>query len=157
MNIFRYCSILKESYSMKIIKFIIIASLMASCNTKQTASEKTNPTEAETKTSSPINCYSYASPSDTVTLKLIHIGNSITGTLVYSLKEKDKNKGTLLGNMSGDMLTADYTFMSEGIQSTRKVAFKKDGNSFVEGYGDLTNVDSLKFNSSMKLVEVDCK
>ncbi len=130
---------------------------MASCNTKQTVSDTTKVTETATETPSPLNCYSYASTSDTITLKLIHIGNSVTGTLVYSLKEKDKNKGTILGNMRGDMFIADYTFMSEGIQSIRKVAFKKEGNSFVEGYGDFNNTDSLKFNSSMKLVEVDCK
>jgi hypothetical protein len=52
---------------------------------------------------------------------------------------------------------ADYTFMSEGIQSTRQVAFKKDGNSFIEGYGDFKNVDSLNFNTSMKLVEIACQ
>jgi hypothetical protein len=142
---------------MKATQFIIIASLMTSCNTKQTASDSTKPTEAATANPSAMNCYSYASSSDTITLKLIHIGSSVTGTLVYSLKEKDKNKGTIQGNMQADLLTADYTFMSEGIQSIRKVAFKKEGNSFVEGYGDFNNIDSLKFNSSMKLVEVDCK
>ena len=104
-----------------------------------------------------LNCYRYATETDTIILKVIHVGNSITGTLVYSLKEKDKNKGTIQGNMRGDLLVADYTFMSEGIQSTRQVAFKKEGNSFVEGYGDFKNLDSLNFNTSMKLVEVECQ
>ncbi|MBK6634882.1 MAG: hypothetical protein IPH68_02200 [Chitinophagaceae bacterium] len=59
--------------------------------------------------------------------------------------------------MSGNILVADYTFMSEGIQSIRQVAFKMEGNSFVEGYGDFKNIDSLDFNTSVKLAEVLCQ
>ena len=142
---------------MKAIIFLMLASLTVSCDLQKKETDKTSSQEAETKLPSPMNCYRYATATDTIILKVIHNGNSITGTLVYILKEKDKNKGTIRGNMKGNILVADYTFMSEGIQSTRQVAFKKEGNSFVEGYGDFNNIDSLKFNSSMKLVEVDCK
>ena len=142
---------------MKVINFLIFASLLASCNSQKKDADKAASQQVSTKKSSPINCYSYAAATDTIILKVIHIGNSITGTLVYSLKEKDKNKGTIQGNMRGDILVADYTFMSEGIQSTRQVAFKKEGNSFVEGYGDFKNLDSLNFNTSMKLVEIACQ
>lgn len=142
---------------MKLRKFLILASLFVSCNPQTKETDKKTSPEAETKTPSAINCYRYASASDTIMLKVIHIGNSVTGTLVYSLKEKDKNKGTIQGNMNGNILIADYTFMSEGTQSIRQVAFKKEGNSFVEGYGDFKNSDSLNFNTSMKLAEVDCQ
>ena len=142
---------------MKVIIFLIVASLLASCNSQKKDPNKESSQQADSKKISPINCYKYATATDTIMLKVIHIGNSITGILVYSLKEKDKNTGTIQGDMSGDILLADYTFMSEGIQSTRQVAFKKDGNSFVEGYGDFKNLDSLNFNSSMKLVEVACQ
>ena len=142
---------------MKVIKFLILASLFASCNSQKEETDNTSSQQDDSKKSSPINCYKYATPTDTIILKVIHVGNSITGTLVYSLKEKDKNKGTIQGNMRGDILLADYTFMSEGIQSTRQVAFKKEGDSFVEGYGDFKNLDSLNFNTSMKLAEVACQ
>ena len=142
---------------MKAINFLIVAILFASCNSQNEDAGKISAQQVSTKKSSPINCYSYATATDTIILKVIHVGNSITGTLVYSLKEKDKNKGTIQGNMRGDILVADYTFMSEGIQSTRQVAFKKEGNSFIEGYGDFKNLDSLNFNTSMKLVEIACQ
>ena len=142
---------------MKLRKLLILASLFVSCNSQTKETDKKPSPEAETKTPSAINCYRYASATDTIMLKVIHIGNSVTGTLVYSLKEKDKNKGTIQGNMNGNILIADYTFMSEGTQSIRQVAFKKEGNSFVEGYGDFKNSDSLNFNTSMKLAEFDCQ
>lgn len=142
---------------MKAIYFLILSSLLTCCNSQNEESDKTSSQQTDTKKTSPINCYSYTSANDTINLKVIHVGNSITGTLVYMLKEKDKNKGTIQGHMRGDTLLADYTFMSEGIQSTREVAFKKEGNSFVEGYGNFKNLNSLNFNTSMKLVEVACQ
>lgn len=142
---------------MKVINFLTVAILIASCKSQNEDAAKTSSQQVSTKKPSPINCYSYASATDTIMLKIIHSGNSVTGTLIYSLKEKDKNKGTIQGNMYGDILVADYTFMSEGLQSTRQVAFKQEGNSLVEGYGDFKNLDSLNFNTSMKLVEVPCE
>lgn len=141
---------------MKVFLFLIIASFLASCNAQKKDPVKTGSQGADTIPSSPMICYGYTSANDTILLNLIQVGNSITGTLVYSFKEKDRNKGTIKGNMMGNILLADYLFMSEGIQSTRQVAFKKDGNSFAEGYGDFKTLDSLSFNTSMILAEVDC-
>ena len=129
---------------MKSIFFLLLASMFTCCNSQHEESDKTNSQQTDTKKISPMNCYSYATANDTINLKVIHIGNSITGILVYHFKEKDKNKGTIQGHMRGDILLADYTFMSEGIQSTREVAFKKEGNSFVEGYGNFKNFSFLE-------------
>ncbi len=158
-----------KSYSkpilMKVITILLIGGLLTSCNTQEKNTEKTSPQQEDTKQPSSMNCYRYASETDTITLKVIHVGKDITGTLVYSLKEKDKNKGTIQGRMKGDILIADYTFLSEGIQSTRQIAFKLTDNFFIEGYGEsytnnekvyFTNTDSLTFNGSMKLAEIAC-
>ena len=68
--------------------------------------------------------------------------------------------------MKGDVLVADYRFQSEGMTSARQVAFKKQGDGFVEGFGEVftdsngvqfKSVDSLQFNSNMPLVEVPCR
>jgi hypothetical protein len=152
---------------MKLALIIISLCLLLSCNTNEKSSEaSTAKTGEQKKQSSPINCYLYASATDTISLKLIHVGEAITGTLVYNLKEKDRNKGTIQGSMRGSLLVADYTFQSEGMQSVRQVVFKLEGNSFVEGYGDIDvqndkarfkNIDALQFNNAMKLIEVDCK
>ena len=151
---------------MKVIYILILAGLLASCNSQEKNTEETTSQQADKKKPSLINCYSYASEADTVTLTVIHAGDSIRGSLVYNLKEKDKNTGTIQGLMKGNILVADYTFLSEGIQSTRQIAFKFEGDSFVEGYGEsfsqndrvyFKNPDSLNFSSSVKLTEIVCQ
>ena len=111
------------------------------------------------------NCYRYASPTDTIALQIVHVADSINGNLVYKLSGKDKNSGTLQGQMHGDMLVANYTFNSEGMSSVREVAFKLTGGSFIEGYGDIDvqnnvvrfkDINNLKFNDAFKLVEFAC-
>jgi hypothetical protein len=138
--------------------------LFISCNNHKTTNKNTITTDGNQQ--SPVNCYQYISSNDTSTLKTIHAGEAITGTLVYNLYQKDKNQGTIQGSMKGDLLIADYTFMSEGITSVRQVVFKKEGASFFEGYGKIEtksdrivfkNTDSLTFNNAVKLVEVDCQ
>src|SRR5690242_109722 len=104
--------------------FLIICFLIASCtNNKKNNIENSISKTEESKKDSLLNCYRYATINDTIILKLIHVGESITGTLAYKLHEKDKNTGTITGSMQGDILVADYTFMSEGVTSIRQVAF----------------------------------
>jgi hypothetical protein len=90
----------------------------------------------------------------------------IKGSLAYHLFEKDRNVGRIEGKVKGNLLVADYTFMSEGVESVRQVVFKKEGNSYVEGYGDIENangktvyksLDSLTFSHSIKLSVYDCE
>ena len=113
-------------------------------------------------------CYSVIIKKDTVSMGLNIKGNQIiSGTLSYKFFEKDKNKGTLVGEMKGDTLIANYTFMSEGVSSIRQVAFLKKGNTFVEGYGDVVDDNKgkvtfkdpkeLKFDGNIVLLQVDCK
>jgi hypothetical protein len=111
------------------------------------------------------NCYQYINANDTIDLKIINDGGTVTGTLVYNLYQKDKNKGTIKGSMKDGVLIADYYFMSEGKMSTRQVAFKKENNFMVEGYGAMvekdgkmvfSNADSLSYNNSIKLTGINC-
>jgi len=139
--------------------FLLI--LIASCN---------NPDHSEgsagnSKKANHVNCYRYTGNGDTIILKLLYVGQAISGSLVYDLNGKDKNVGTVQGSMKGDILIADYNFQSEGVLSTRQVAFKKLDDKFIEGYGDIIstdnktvfrNIDSLNFNSSLALMEIDC-
>ncbi|MGZ5247067.1 MAG: hypothetical protein ACXWV5_08500 [Flavitalea sp.] len=112
------------------------------------------------------NCYQFVNNRDTVTLNTVNENGSISGLLSYSYFEKDKSRGSILGKMEGDLLVADYIFESEGTESVRQVAFKKSGDSFLEGYGDLVerdgktylkNTDSLDFSHSNPLKKIDCK
>ncbi|MEP7322733.1 MAG: hypothetical protein ABI761_12475 [Saprospiraceae bacterium] len=150
---------------MKKIILLIIASFFTSCNLKEKNNKVVNAPPAEEKQQSSISCYEYATSNDTIALRIMNDNGTITGALVYKLKEKDKNEGTLQGRMMNNILIADYNFMSEGLLSTRQIAFKLENKTFVEGYGEIVNrndktffknVDSLNFNTSMKLVEMPC-
>lgn len=82
---------------------------------------------------------------DTILMNLTMKGNQmLSGKLIYNFYEKDKNEGTLIGELKGDTLLADYTFMSEGISFVRQVVFLKKGNTYIEGYGDVIEEASGK-------------
>jgi hypothetical protein len=94
------------------------------------------------------------------------IDKSVTGTLVYNIFQKDKNTGTIQGEMDGPLLIADYSFFAEGVNSVRQVAFKRIDNTFVEGTGEVAeqygktvfkNIDSLDYDSHVVLTEAACE
>jgi hypothetical protein len=150
---------------MKLTAFIstlFIIGLVLSCNEQQ---KEPVPGQNLPKTNS-TNCYSYITSKDTVILKTTNANGMVSGSLFYNLYQKDKNSGTIKGKMKGDLLIADYSFNSEGVLSVRQIAFKKTGNTFVEGYGEseekngkmiFKNADSLDFSHSFKLVAYDCE
>ncbi len=148
----------------KFLFFLVVSFLVASCD-DTSKSKAENASRAGDKNISAVSCYRYANTTDTITLKLTRAGNLITGTLVYQLAGKDKNTGTIQGSMRGDILVADYNFMSEGIRSTRQIAFKQDQNFFVEGWGDIDtsnnrvrfkDIGALRFNEATRLTGWDC-
>ena len=61
--------------------------------------------------------------------------------MTYDYYQKDKSKGTIKGQLKSDTLFADYTFMSEGVESVREVVFIKIANGWVEGYGEIDDKD----------------
>lgn len=152
---------------MKSTSFIIALALLASCGSQTNETEKqTGKQEKNAKERVPVVCYRYANQGDTVTLTLAQVGELYTGALVYQLKEKDRNTGTVKGLMRGNILIADYTFNSEGTKSTRQVAFKKEGSTLVEGYGEsveengatkFKDINNLNFGSAIVLQETPCE
>lgn len=149
---------------MKTTSFFIALALLTSCGSQPDKTEKQTSTQEKEKI--PMECYRYASQGDTVALTLVHVGDNYTGSLVYLFKEKDKNIGIIQATMRGDVLVADYTFNSEGTKSVRQVAFKKVGNTYVEGYGEsvdengvmkFKDITSLNFGSAIVLQEIPCQ
>lgn len=113
-------------------------------------------------------CYRVILKKDTISLTLnIKNGQISSGNLSYNFYEKDKSEGTLVGEMKGDTLYADYTFMSEGTSSVREVAFLKKGDAYVEGFGAVVDHNKgkvtfkdkkqLQFDGNVMLSKVDCK
>ncbi|MEO5645755.1 MAG: hypothetical protein ABIQ40_13655 [Bacteroidia bacterium] len=147
---------------MKLTALLLSAIFILSCNNSQPDSETT---ETATAGTTPV-CYRYINNKDTVILKINSENGSVSGTLMYNFFEKDKNTGTFKGEMKGNLLIAQYTFMSEGMESVRAVAFKKSGENFIEGYGEseekngkdvFKNTDSLNFSNSILLIPYACE
>ncbi|TCC87119.1 hypothetical protein FBD94_11815 [Pedobacter hiemivivus] len=147
--------------------------IMVSCNNENKEKHDANQakiTAKDTGTEPKINsndCYAHFKNRDTATLKINIEGNNLIGDLDYKLFEKDSNKGKIAGQIKGDTIIAEYTFISEGVKSVREVAFlkKADGNLY-EGFGEVMekngkmvfkNHSALKFDDSMVFTKTDCK
>lgn len=151
---------------MKLFSFLFISLSIMACNSEPNDKKSTEENVPETKETTGTQCYLYASASDTISLNITQNNEAVSGTLVYKLKEKDSNTGTIQGIIKDNMILADYTFMSEGVSSVRQVAFKKDGDNLVEGYGEIVdnnnktsfkNPDSLTFDASFKIAKTACQ
>ncbi|KAB7732658.1 hypothetical protein F5984_01525 [Rudanella paleaurantiibacter] len=148
---------------------LAVCCLGTGCQQERSATdtEQTTQTAASTKPGSAITteCYAFASPQDSVRLKLVRSGNTITGELLYRFSGKDQNTGTITGSVQGDTILANYTFESEGQQSVREVVFLRKGNKLAEGYGPVQEKDQvmafidrskLSFDNDMLLTPVPC-
>lgn len=152
-----------------IVSGLVLMSVLVSCKKEKEAEIKPDASE-EIVVDEPVSdeCYRGTIKKDTILMNLTIKGNEVTkGKLSYKFYEKDKNEGTIVGELKGDTLIVDYTFMSEGISSVRQVAFLKKGNTYVEGYGDVVDdnkgkvtfkdTKQLKFDEKTVLSKVDCK
>lgn len=147
----------------KLILFsFAFATLLTGC--KKETPETTAPVIEAAKPEEPkTTCYSFEANNNSVSLQMETIGNEVSGSMVYSLAEKDKNTGTFKGTINNNIIIADYIFQSEGVESTRQIAFEIKGDQLIEGYGDMNedgtkfkDASQLKFNSTMPLSKVDC-
>ncbi|HEY5370145.1 MAG TPA: hypothetical protein VIJ75_14275 [Hanamia sp.] len=155
----------------KISVAFILTTILFSCNGNSTSPDKAIVEEHELISPSSAdaistNCYSLKNGKDTVLMKLNIDNGKVSGNLTYHYFEKDKNTGTLKGQMNGDTLFATYTFMSEGRESVRQIVFLKKGDEVTEGYGivnsntgepDLTDRSAIKFDNKFVLKEMDCQ
>jgi hypothetical protein len=138
-----------------------ICILFAYCNNPSENSADTKPVAV----AGDVHCYMYNDSSNIISLRASFLKDSVSGALNYDIFEKDKNSGTILGVMQGDLLVADYTFTSEGKISVRQVVFKKSGSTLVGGVGEMEEKDGkmvfkdmgkLDFSTPVILTEVDC-
>ncbi len=150
--------------SIKYIYLLFILSFIVSC--KQNPKQEDQNVDVPKEIVRSIDCFKYLHKKDTVYMKTITQDSVVTGTLTYSFDGKDKNTGEIEGRMVADILLLDYKFMSEGKESIREVAFKKVGDSYVEGYGDsaeedgkmvFKNIYELDFSGKIALDLVNCE
>lgn len=111
------------------------------------------------------DCYTFATKKDTAFMHINVTDDIVSGDLEYQFFEKDSNKGTIKGKMIGDTLIADYTFLSEGTTSIREVVMIKKDNDFIEGFGDVQELDKkvsflnrakLSFKNGLTFKKTNC-
>ncbi len=153
-----------------VLSLAIFAMLLSGCKKETTTETTTETTEQTVPVAEDVlpetpksECYSVTKGSTVISMELNYDGDNASGTLNYGIAEKDKNTGTFVGTIKDSILVADYTFQSEGVESTRQIAYKFKGNQIVEGYGDMNadgtrfkDVSKLNFDGKMPLVKVDC-
>ncbi|KGE13369.1 hypothetical protein [Sphingobacterium deserti] len=152
---------------MKTIAYIFAGAVLCTAcgpsSTKTTTEEMTTAdSSASAKENDIAGSYTYQQDGDTVALHLTIQGTKAMGHLTYAWKEKDHNSGSFEGEVKDGLLIADYTFESEGMSSVREVAFKLNGKTAKEGYGDVEekegkfvfkDFNSLNFDSGLVLTK----
>ncbi len=121
----------------KSILAIIPLLLILSCNPKnKEQTTDTVPLNTVEATDSVSGNYSYQN-KDTVRLQISVSGEQAEGNLLISYFEKDRSQGSFSGKIENNILIADYTFQSEGVESVQQIAIKfEDGKAFL-GYGEI--------------------
>lgn len=146
--------------------WLMAAVLMLSCkkeakNTENLTDSQIDTTRIETSAMES-GKYLYQKEGDTISLQLQVENGKATGELVYKLKEKDANTGTIEGEIKDNIIIAFYTFQSEGSTSVRQVAFKFTDKGLIEGYGAVEekegkvlfkNVNTLNYTDEMILLK----
>lgn len=134
-------------------------------NSQKTQISQNGQATAENQQTEKQDCYTYIKNKDTILLSTRESGSRINGNLEYNLYEKDRNSGRVAGEVHGDTLLLNYTFNSEGRQSVRQLAFLKQGNTLMEGYAPVEEIEDtvvfknpkdLKFSKAMVLEKTGC-
>lgn len=103
-------------------------------------------------------CYVNRIGKDMYSLRLDSEENGqLAGSLSYQNYQKDSSSGTFAGEYDNGILLGDYVFSSEGMQSIRQVVFKKEGSSFVEGFGPTETKDGKEMLKDPKSATFDSK
>jgi len=145
----------------------LLAFTLANCENNKESSlsikEITELVAEEPATVLPTGCYCYDDGNNVINFEMITFGDQIMGALTYSLEGKDITIGTFEGYLSEQKLFGMYNFSSEGVKSTREIAFILKDDQLIEGYGELDesgnsfrNKDNISYSSTMPLTKTDC-
>lgn len=138
--------------TLKIISVSDSTLVLETSGGRKTTYTKTSNTDKIVTSFETFECYTYQTKKDTAFMHINITENMVTGSLEYTLFEKDSNDGKLSGKVKGDTLLANYKFVSEGVESVREVAFLKKGNDGIEGFGDMEEkAGSMVFKNRTKL------
>lgn len=141
----------------KLLTIIFIAALVASCKQEKKITDRPFPLE--------VACYGYKENGTNISFRITRVDPVVQGTLIYNWAEKDRNSGSFKGTLEDNIILGAYTFLSEGKQSIREVAFKVENGELIEGFGNIKNVGgvatfedttSLTYDGTIKLQKNKC-
>ncbi|MGN7818890.1 hypothetical protein ACTJJB_02100 [Chitinophaga sp. 22536] len=147
--------------------FLLLAAVVTSCSQSGSqANKNTDSLKTEVTSGNSDACFLKATGKDSVLLQVHIKDTSISGDLSYRYFEKDRNTGAISGSIRNNIIHAQYTFMSEGVQSTRPVVFKLQDDKAYEAVPDSINPEgipvfsgkdaALKFDVA-PLLKISCK
>lgn len=147
----------------KIIPLALFIILSACNNIKMEERDSSMKTNLITE---PKSCYSFNNGKDSIAMSIEIENNKAKGDLKFDYYEKDSNTGKFVGILNGDTLWANYTFISEGIESNREIVFLKQGDMWIQGYGEImeknnafafVNHEDIRFDNNFALEKVECQ
>ncbi len=103
-------------------------------------------------------CYVATLAKDVYVLKITkQDGDTVEGMLAFNNFEKDSSSGSFTGSFKDNILLGEYSFDSEGMHSERQVIFKKVGDTFVEGFGDVSVQGNKEVFNDLSTITYDTK
>ena len=150
---------MKTSHAIAVIVGVaIIGVAIFAWSQNKTEVVNTPPLSSE-QTSSIAGCYAAVTGKDIYTLRIeSQEGENFSGTLAFKNFQKDSSSGTFVGTYRNGILLGDYAFRSEGMDSVMQVAFKRVGDNFIRGYGEVSmtgnrfaDVNKLTYDASSSL------
>ena len=154
---------------MKIYLLLMLASIFFfACSETVKEKKETTPDTAVTVVTpaSFDGCYEMIISGDTASLNIKQNNETLSGSLIYNRKGKDRNNGNVVLTKNNDRVEGYYTFQSEGQNSVRQIILKIIGSSFAEGYGDIEMKNdtavfkyphALNFEEKHAFKKVNCK
>lgn len=125
---------------MKVLPLILLSATILAAGCQQTGKRPATPPAQDTVATETVPadqgpwCFLFVLKRDTISLQFrVTTGDSVSGRLEYRFYEKDKSRGTIRGTLRNNIVDAQYQFMSEGMQSTRQVVFRMEGEKLYEG------------------------
>ena len=84
-------------------------------------------------------CYALYVQKDVTAVQIIMDGDKVSGYMEWAPNEKDGGRGFIVGTKSGNIITADWTYMIEGSKNTEQIMLKLDGDKLSKAAGELVD------------------
>ena len=121
-----------------------------------TKDKATNDTAPIVSDSSILGCYVSTRGQDVYTLEIrSDKDGAVDGVIAYNNYQYDSSSGTFTGTYVDGILLGNYSFDAEGMHSERQLIWKREGNNFIQGFGDgeliggkevIANMDSVTYD-----------